>query len=220
MSAHVGLLIRAAMSWARAPPPPPAAVGETDERPLVAAFRARLAEARSKPSPTTLARFLELLAELGEPPDGAPPPARDPLGIDGRCVTFRPLLVPPGEHFEAQRDTFWALIAFWEHHACVERLVIDLREATSERVTALMDGVAPAEVVRGIRIWETLPCRIGEIVVLEPRAPTLMRVVRRTVPVFLPRKVAQKLRFESPGTGAQPSDEDGGDDPLNRPSRS
>ena len=58
-----------------------------------------------------------------------------------------------------------------------------------------MRGVGVEDVLRGVRIWETLPCRIRAIVVVLPADAALARLVRWVYGSVAPRKVRSKTRF-------------------------
>ena len=59
-----------------------------------------------------------------------------------------------------------------------------------------MKNVSLEEIKTGIQIWETLPCRILKINVYEPiNLPPTIWIVKKLIPVFVHKKVLQKLNF-------------------------
>ena len=192
-------LIHAAYSWsssrATEDRPTSAEADAPQQSDLCTLYKARLAASRTRDCERTLKRFLDLLREFGDG-GAAAPPADGVLDIDGTRLVFAPMAVTPGNHRAHQQQCFRELVRYWHTHEHVDELVIDLTAATHERVGAIMrGGVSVQDVLRGARIWETLPCRIRSIVVLEPGHATLAWIVRRTAKSIAPRKVLRKTRF-------------------------
>jgi hypothetical protein len=187
-------LLGAAARWRE--PPSTATDGQSDDHPLLVLYRAQLAASRSGPlDENTVRKFVDLVRVFGATPSAA---ARSAVvRIDGaRRVTFAPLATPPGGHFDAQRDAFLTLLDYWQQHDVIDELIIDLADATRARAMQLMrGGVAVDDVVRGIRIWETLPCRVRAVTVLQPERPWLAWFLKRSAQSFTPAKVLRKTRF-------------------------
>ena len=184
-------LLGAAARWRE----PPSTADDQSDDPLFSLYRARLAASRSGPlDENTVRKFVDLVRAFGAT---SPAAASAVVRIDGaRRVTFAPLATPPGGHFDAQRDAFLTLLAYWQRHAVIDELIIDLADATRASAMELMrGGVSVDDVLRGIRIWETLPCRVRAVTVLQPERPWLAWFLKRSAQSFAPAKVLRKTRF-------------------------
>ena len=168
------------------------AVGD-EESDLMTAYRAKLAMSRSSVSQKTVKRFFELVRTFG----CGPPTSRSAvLRIqDSTRVVVAPLETPPGHYVASQKEAFLTLLEYWQVQSEIDELVIDLSGATRRLASELMRDVPTEGVLQGARIWETLPCRIRSIVVVEPKCTSLAWLVRHTTRSFAPPKVSRKTRF-------------------------
>jgi len=119
-----------------------------------------------------------------------------------RTLLFRPLLVGKEGRstFSHQREAFLLLLDLWskEEEEVVDRLLIDVRDASTHRIGVIMRRTTRQEVVDGVWIWRTFPCRIRSVFVLEPRHPLLSyKAVKSTSFLLLPKKVRRKMVFLS-----------------------
>ena len=186
------MLIRAAMAWSRkSEVPAEEDIRSVDEK-LMKMYVHRLQSSKTNPHDRMKFYFAELVHEFG-----VEAPASRAIEIDGSTIYFRPLLVEPGGHVSAQAGCFAALVNYWQNTTHpVELLVIELTEATIEIIRACMNGVSVSDVTRGIRIWETLPCRIKKIVIHQPiHMPKLNWTMRQVMWLCLPSKVLSKIHF-------------------------
>ena len=168
---------------------------DQSDDPLIALYRTRLAASRSGPlDENTVHKFVGLVRAFGATPSTT---ASAVVRIhETTRVTFAPLATPPGGHFDAQRDAFLTLLAYWQCHTVVDELIIDLADATRASAMDLMrGGVSVDDVLRGIRIWETLPCRVRAVTVLQPERSWLAWFLKRSAQSFAPAKVLRKTRF-------------------------
>lgn len=113
-------------------------------------------------------------------------------------LTFRPLLVGTtgkGTFFH-QRETFLYLIQVWSEVGVVTKVVVDFRDATSSLVSRIMGGATKDQVVEGMWIWRTFPCKVLSIEVLEPRVRMVSYLCAKAgAYLFLPGKVRRKVKF-------------------------
>jgi hypothetical protein len=125
------------------------------------------------------------------------------LQIIGSRIRFRPLLVRPGEHITAQASCFCTLIRYWEATPdAIELLVVDLTDASKTRIRDCMQDVSVSDVVRGIQLWETLPCRIQKVMVYAPsNMPGLIWAMRASMRMCLPTKIQSKVHFSRQSNG-------------------
>ena len=161
---------------------------------FLATYTQRLRASKTAPHASLSHKFARLCLEFEHPHVQR---TTTTMRIDGNVVHFSPLNVEPGRHFEDQGACFAQLTHHWQRTAeQIDELVVDLSGATTKAVADIMAGVHSTDVVRGIRIWETLPCRIHKIVVLPPtHKPMWWLSVRGLVPLFLSAKLRRKLVF-------------------------
>lgn len=121
------------------------------------------------------------------------------LNIDttNYTITFHPFNVRSGEHRKAQGIVFKKLIAYWhETDIPVDKLIINLSPATFANLTEIMKGVTSDDIVTGIQIWETLPCKITQVIIHEPvKMPVVQYIMQKVIRRILPFKLRQKLIF-------------------------
>lgn len=155
-------------------------------------YTQRLENSKKSPSSALFTHFANLVTELGVAKQDT-----DVLTILDHEVRFCPLLVPPSEHVREQAACFAALVEYWcSTPEPVDLLTVDVSDATMSHIKMCMQGVAVEDVVRGIRIWETLPCKIHKIVIYEPVGmAALCWTMRRLTKLLLPRKVSLKIQF-------------------------
>ena len=165
---------------------------------LLFSYRTRLARSRRSPvSEDAVLRFARLAMQLSPEQVAADDATTTVLTFEGTAVTFRPMEVPIGQCHEMQRMCFWKLAKFWkgddDEARSISTLHIDLTGATFATVHALMHGVTMEDIVRGVRIWETLPCKIGNIRVLMPQKSAALRTfIKSACSMCLSAKVRQK----------------------------
>ena len=184
-------LVHAAMSWMRESDSDQERCPDSD---LMQEYHVHLASSRSKPNNNTVSKFARLVSELASDHHSTPV-----LRIRGHRVHFEPLKTPEGQHHDTQCACFSMLNRYWRSgDTCktIEELVVDLSDATTGRVSALMRGVSVDDVIRGIHIWETLPCRIRKIKIFLPKRMSLARwTIRKLVPMCVSDKVNRKLEL-------------------------
>ena len=164
-------LLGAAARWRE----PPSTADDQSDDPLFGLYRARLAASRSGPlDENTVRKFVDLVRVFGATPPAA---ASDVVRIHETRVTFAPLCTPPGGHFDAQRDAFLTLLAYWQRHAVIDELIIDLADATRASAMELMRG--------GVSVDD----------VLQPERSWLAWFLKRSAQSFAPAKVLRKTRF-------------------------
>ncbi len=157
-------------------------------------YNVHLSSSRSKPNNSTVSKFARLVSELASDHHSTPV-----LRICGNNVRFDPLKTPEGQHHDTQCACLSMLTHYWRSDGTcktIEELVIDLSDATTGRVSTLMRDVSVDAVIRGIHIWETLPCRIRKIKVFLPKRMSVARwTIRKMVPVCVSGKVYRKLEL-------------------------
>ena len=198
------VLASAALSWARKSD----TVGDVDsacnsarnsaDPELMYAYASRLANSKTNPPDHLQDTFAGLVSHFG-----VSAPESPVLQIVDSCIRFRPLLVRPGEHLAAQASCFATLMNYWKATPePIELLAIELKEASKTRIRECMKDVSASDVVRGIQIWETLPCRIQKVVVYEPTGmPMLIWAMQTSMRLCLPKKVLSKIRFSRKSYG-------------------
>lgn len=161
-------------------------------------YTKRLTSSKTKPSEHLTSYFQELVHAFGV--DTPPSPV---IEISDSTVYFRPLLVESGNHVSAQGACFATLVRHWRSTSePIELLVIEVADATMERIRQCMKGVTVSDVTRGIRIWETLPCRIKKIVVYTPtNMPVLNWTMRRMMRLCLSTKLVSKIHISQQPNG-------------------
>lgn len=114
--------------------------------------------------------------------------------VENNNILFSPLQVE--DVFTSQSNAFNILEKYWKTNDTINELNIDLSEVTTECINNIMKSVSLEEIKTGIQIWETLPCRILKINVYEPESlPPTVWIVKKMLPVFVHKKVLQKLNF-------------------------
>lgn len=114
--------------------------------------------------------------------------------VENNNILFSPLQVD--DVFTSQSNAFNILEKYWKSNDIINELNIDLTEVTTECINNIMKNVSLEEIKTGIQIWETLPCRILKINVYEPKSlPPTIWIVKKMLPVFVHKKVLQKLNF-------------------------
>ena len=184
------VLIRGALQWGRTSEMPDEHAHVDDD--LMDAYSRRLRDSKRNPSPAAPALFAALVTELGVSKQDT-----RVVAIQDHDVFFHPLLVRPGETVRDQSACFAALVEYWlSTPEPISTLTVDVSDATMPLIRECMRGVTVSDVLRGIRIWETLPCKIHQIIVYEPVGmPKLWWSVRRLATMTLPAKVLRKVRF-------------------------
>lgn len=186
------ILTRAAYSWSRKSEKPIDDAHYFVDEELLTLYDHRLANSKSSSPQHLKPCFAQLVHELG-----VSTTVSRVIDIHGSTVYFRPLLLDPGHHLSAQAACFAALVNYWKNTAApIDLLVVDLSDATMQRVQECMQDVTVSDVTRGIHIWETLPCRIAQIIIQQPmRMPKLNWTMRQFMWMCVPKKVLSKIRL-------------------------
>ena len=187
-------LLDAFRKWGRRKTCDPPAMEELhDCSDIMRIYAQRIKCSRSGPTDDLRTLFVQLFSEFDNTLMDTDTPV---LTIRDKNVHFRPLQVEPGCHRDSQHAAFSTLARHWTMSADgFDTVFVDLTQSTPELIKRIMHGVEVADVIRGIRIWETLPCRISRIIVFKPTKMRILWMISKSLARLLPSKVKQKLSF-------------------------
>ena len=114
--------------------------------------------------------------------------------IQEREIWFFPLRVK--NPYACQKNIFNSLRLYCENNDVIDILHLNILDLTAQSIKTTTEEATVNDVKKGLQIWETLPCRIKKINVYEPNnMSTVLWTTKKLMPVFLNKKVAEKLNF-------------------------
>ena len=108
------------------------------------------------------------------------------------CVCFAPVHVTDVP--QAQRNACLVLADLWMRVDEVE-ITIDMQALTLRKLVRLVREASAGDMVHGLALWETLPCRIRGVRVIEPEGMLGWPLLKKRLPRILLAKLGAHCLF-------------------------
>ena len=118
--------------------------------------------------------------------------------FESRTLTFVPSLIDSSVSTKLQQcDACLTMACAWQNSDSVS-VVIDLTDVTSEFLRDIMARTTKYDIVHGIRLWTTLPCKYDSIHIMKPHNTPMLSTLIAIATRALPRKLRMRVTTETP----------------------